>query len=195
MRRNICPWCGKTVYESLCKKQVQKRKTPVRFLFSQCEHCHHCYGQNARGTRMWISFCGMLASVILTKFHGNFWLMIVPVFLFMAYALATPIVKMTEDEEICKENSLMYHAVVTEGKMSGKYKIYYFIPSNSFDTYEPFSKPSPIRIKACYRKQKMVDFYFLYEHPDNLNCITGTFRVFSHAGKEYVLHRDSLVES
>lgn len=180
MKNNRCPWCGKLINRFHDQRKVRKKETPRFLRFARCSHCGNYYGQNSRSPHSLVALLSAVAALVTGYMLGNGFIILLSVPIAVSVAFL-PLQRMDENEQPVTENTARYIGTFVGDGISLK-KDYYAL-RDDYDSREPYSVVSPIKVVSFNRKTNETEFVFLYEHPDNKEYIdSGALCLFGTDG-------------
>ena len=174
-----CPWCGKKIKRNDIKR-VHKIKTPSSLRFARCGYCDNYYGQShftKRSAFYWLISLAVFIVICITGFVP----LVLCACLCFVCIIRGPFLKMTEGENLIKEEKQLFKGnIISKNAEIKKYQYYYLTPN--FNLYDSFQTVSPIEIHKYNKRKNEVIFSFLYEHTDNYNYITDNMFLYNYDG-------------
>ena len=122
-----CPWCGKKIarFPEGTEATRNRRYTPRLLTFSYCPCCNHYYGQSVCTKRGIICSVGLSLCLLMSFLLKN-GLFLLPILVFAGVILTSPLLKMTEKEDLVFEEEPITQCVQYEGACMVEPHEYYF---------------------------------------------------------------------
>lgn len=169
MNKRRCPWCGKIMTDGGTNDfKFNSKKTPKPLYCGKCIYCNNYAAQMYSLRELILFIIAVVLFVLICIINYNliaFGILILG--LISIYAIKTArLRRINENEEYVVPESKVYSAVVLSEINSFKDEVIYLTDAD-FDEKQLYSTSSPIRLVKINRKEKEIEFYFLYEHKDN----------------------------
>lgn len=187
MYQKRCPWCGKTIQENGFENlKLFSKKTPKPLHFGKCLHCNNYIAQMYSLRELILLIVAAILCILICI--ANHYLIALGLLVLGTLCIytfkTTPFRRANEQEEYVVPEAKVYSATVLLGFEALKDEAIY-LTAPDFDEKPLYSTSSPIRIVKLSKKDKYVEFYFLYNNEDNVKALCqDTFTFYNENGQE-----------